>query len=55
MNKSMTIVAAAALLLTASCTQKENNEKVNIQKQTVKLESDQMTPEALWAMRRLGG
>ena len=53
MNKSMTIVAAAALLLTASCTQKENNEKVNIQKQTVKLESDQMTPEALWAMSRL--
>ena len=51
----MTIVAAAALLLTASCTQKENNEKVNIQKQTVKLESDQMTPEALWAMSRLGG
>ena len=53
MNKSMTIVAAAALMLTASCTQKENNEKVNIQKQTVKLESDQMTPEALWAMSRL--
>ena len=54
MNKSMTIVAMAALMLTASCTQKETNEKVNIQKQTVKLQSDQMTPEALWAMSRLG-
>ena len=27
MNKSMTIVAMAALMLTASCTQKETNEK----------------------------
>jgi len=28
---------------------------VNIQKQTIQLESDQMTPEALWAMSRIGG
>ena len=28
---------------------------MNIQKQTVQLESDQMTPEALWAMSRIGG
>jgi len=44
---------AAALLCAACCTQKESD-KVNIQKQTVQLESDQMTPEALWAMSRIG-
>ena len=55
MKKTMTIMAAAAVMLTASCTQKEKEEKVNIQKQTVQLESDQMTPEALWAMSRLSG
>ena len=48
------IFAAAALLCAACGTQKEN-EKVNIQKQTVQLESDQMTPEALWAMSRISG
>ena len=47
-------LAAAALLCAACGTQKEN-EKVNIQKQTVQLESDLMTPEALWAMSRIGG
>ena len=47
-------ITAAALLLTACGTQKDNNE-VNIQKQTVQLDSDQMTPEALWAMSRIGG
>ena len=45
---------AAALLCAACGTQKESD-KVNIQKQTVHLESDQMTPEALWAMSRIGG
>ena len=44
---------AAALLCAACGTQKES-EKVNIQKQTVQLESDLMTPEALWAMSRIG-
>ena len=53
MNKALSL-AAAALLLTACGTQKETN-KVNIQKQTIELTSDQMTPEALWAMSRIGG
>ena len=48
------LFAAAALLCAACGTQKESD-KVNIQKQTVQLESDQMTPEALWAMSRIGG
>ena len=53
MNKLLAI-GAAALLLTACGQQKENSE-VNIQKQTIQLESDQMTPEALWAMSRISG
>ncbi len=53
MNKALSL-AAAALLLTACGTQKETD-KVNIQKQTIELTSDQMTPEALWAMSRIGG
>ena len=53
MNKALAI-GAAALLLTACGQQKDNNE-VNIQKQTIQLESDQMTPEALWAMSRISG
>ena len=52
MKKVMTI--AAVLLLTGCSTQKDS-EKVNIEKQTVQLENDQMTPEALWAMSRIGG
>ena len=52
--KRIVIMAAATILMAACGTQKEN-EKVNIQKQTVQLESDQMTPETLWAMSRLGG
>ena len=52
MNKLLAI-GAAALLLTACGSQKESNE-VNIQKQTIQLENDQMTPEALWAMSRIG-
>ena len=54
MTKRMATIAAAALLLAACGTQKDS-EKVNIEKQTVQLENDQMTPEALWAMSRLGG
>jgi len=41
-------------MMTACGTQKETD-KVNIQKQTIELTSDQMTPEALWAMSRIGG
>ena len=47
-------IAAAALLCAACGTQKESD-KVNIPKQTIQLESDQMTPEALWAMSRISG
>ena len=54
MMKQVTTIAAAVLLLAACGSQKESD-KVNIEKQTVKLENDQMTPEALWAMSRIGG
>ena len=50
----MITIAAAAILFAACGTQKEND-KVNIQKQTVQLENDLMTPEALWAMSRISG
>ncbi len=52
--KQFLTFAAAALLCAACSTQKED-EKVIIQKQTVQLESDLMTPEALWAMSRISG
>ena len=52
--KRVTTIVAAVLLLTACGTQKEDD-KVNIQKQTIQLDNDQMTPEALWAMSRIGG
>ena len=43
MNKLLAISAAALLLV--SCGQQKDNDKVNIEKQTIQLESDQMTPE----------
>ena len=43
-----------SFILMACGTQKENDQ-VNIQKQTIQLENDQMTPEALWAMSRING
>ena len=52
--KLKAIFGAAVLLCTACCMQKENKE-VNIERQTIELESDVMTPEALWAMSRIGG
>ena len=52
--KKVTTIVVAVLLLTACGTQNEND-KVNIQKQTIQLENDQMTPEALWAMSRIAG
>ncbi len=52
--KKITTIMAAALLCAACGTQKES-EKVNIEKQTIQLEGDLMTPEALWAMSRIGG
>ncbi|MBO4549873.1 MAG: PD40 domain-containing protein, partial [Bacteroidaceae bacterium] len=45
----------AALLLCAACGTQKESEKVNIEKQTVQLEGDLMTPEALWAMSRISG
>lgn len=51
--KLKAIFGAAVLLCTACGVQKENNE-VNIERQTIQLESDVMTPEALWAMSRIG-
>ncbi len=54
MTRNLLTIAVAASLLASCGTQKEND-KVNIQKQTVQLESDQMTPEALWAMSRIAG
>ena len=38
-----------------ACGTQKESEKVNIQKQTVQLEGDLMTPEALWAMSRISG
>ena len=53
MNK-LFAMTACALMLTA-CSTQNGNDKVNIQKQTVELKNDQMTPEALWAMSRISG
>ena len=47
----MSVVAAALLLVGGNEVKAE--ESVNIGKQNIKLESDLMTPEALWAMGRI--
>ena len=52
--KKVTTIVVAVLLLTA-CGTKNESDKVNIQKQTIQLDNDQMTPEALWAMSRISG
>lgn len=49
-----TILLATALLLTNS-TDMQAQAEVNIGKSTIKLQSRLMTPEALWAMGRIGG
>ena len=54
MNKIATL-SAAALLLAACGTNEQANNEVNIEKQTITLQDDTMTPEALWAMARIGG
>ena len=51
MNKVLTIVAAVVLILPGNV--KADND-VKIGKQNIKLESNLMTPEALWAMGRIG-
>ena len=38
-----------------ACGTQKESDKVNIERQTVQLEGDLMTPEALWAMSRIGG
>ena len=38
-----------------SCGTQKENDKVNIEKQTIQLDGDLMTPEALWAMSRISG
>lgn len=50
MKKVMSLIAAALLLLPAFAQAQEM-----IQRQNIKLESNLMTPEALWAMGRIGG
>jgi len=52
MNKLLTLVALGLTLCTGST--KAQNE-VNIGKQNIKVENRRMTPEALWAMGRIGG
>ena len=52
MNKVLTLAVAAAIMAACSNSEKEE-ESVNIERQTITLESDQMTPEALWAMSRI--
>ena len=51
MNKNISIAIAAALLMSSSMAQAQD---VNIGKSNIKLSSDLMTPEALWAMGRIG-
>ena len=53
-NRSFFHFFILSLLLMSCGTQKEND-KVNIEKQTIQLDGDLMTPEALWAMSRIGG
>ena len=57
MNKTYTAMMSAAMLL-ASCstdgTQNKSDDAVVIGKQEVTIENGQLTPEALWAMGRIG-
>lgn len=52
MNKIATL-AAAAMLTLGTTAEADNN--VNIGKSNITLQSDRMTPEALWAMGRIAG
>ena len=53
MNRALTFAVAATMLAACGTTEKET--QVNIERQTVELTGDQMTPEALWAMSRIAG
>ncbi|MBR6606052.1 MAG: S9 family peptidase [Prevotella sp.] len=49
--QKLLLTAATAILMLTGCTKTE--ETLNIGKNNIKLESDLMTPEALWAMGRI--
>ncbi|MFC2665183.1 MAG: prolyl oligopeptidase family serine peptidase, partial [Prevotella histicola] len=51
MNKNLTIAMTAAMLMGGGVAQAQD---VNIGKNNITLKSDLMTPEALWAMGRIG-
>ena len=53
MNKLMLNIALAVTMLAATGIVKAQDD-VNIGKSNIKLQSDLMTPEALWAMGRIG-
>ena len=50
MKKTFQILTFALLFVANSI-----NAQTMIQKNNIKLQSDRMTPEALWAMGRIGG
>ena len=51
MHKSLIMAAALAIITWAPM---EAQEKVNIGKSNITLQSDRLTPEGLWAMGRIG-
>ena len=51
MNKNLTIAMTAALMMSGGVAQAQD---VNIGRNNITLKSDLMTPEALWAMGRIG-
>ena len=51
MNRNLTVAMTAALMMTGTATQAQD---VNIGRSNITLKSDLMTPEALWAMGRIG-
>ena len=53
MKRTLTMIAA--LLIVGASGSMKAQEDVNIGKQNIQLDSDLMTPEALWAMGRIGG
>ena len=50
-----TFIMATAVLMMGSNLAKGQGTTVNIQKNNITLQSDLMTPEALWAMGRISG
>ncbi len=58
MKKSNLAVMAATVMLASSCqtgTDRGENYEPLIEKQNIQIEGGRMTPEALWAMGRIGG